>query len=185
MGNQRFGRHPRQLSLDEREANNVGLATGQSPRTTASLLGRAPSMISREVRRNGARHSVRAWRADAHAARFARRQKLEQFRRNPGLRAKIEKRLKQSWPSEQTSKRFHLEFPNDPGMKMSFGTLHRGVRSGRTRWGSPRRRIAEGLRKGRRPTLSGPSLPGIGPWAGVGRAIPCSASEANLPLMQS
>jgi len=166
LGNRRVGRSSRQLSLDEREAIGIGLATGQSLRAIARLLGRAPSTISREVLRNAARHSYRAWRADARAAGFARRPKVEKLRRNPRLHGEIEKRLKQRWSPEQISNRLRLDFPNDPGMWISHETLCRSVylprkhglgrslavylRSGRTRRRSPRRRIGEGRLKGRR-----------------------------------
>ena len=166
LGSRRVGRSSRQLSLDEREAIGIGLATGQSLRAIARHLGRAPSTISREVLRNGDRDSYRAWRADARAARSARRPKLDKLRGNGRLRAEIEKRLKQRWSPEQISNRLRLEFPNDPAMRISHETLYRGVylpkkhglgrslsaylRSGRTRRRSPRRRIGEGRLKGRR-----------------------------------
>ena len=165
LGNQRIGRRARKLSLDELEAIGIGLAMGQSLRTIARHLSRAPSTFSREVLRNGARHSYRAWRADARAASLARRPKLEKLRRNPRLRAEIEKRLKQRWSSEQNANRLRLDFPDDPGMWISHETLYRSVylprkhglgrslavylRSGRTRRRSPRRRVGEGRLKGR------------------------------------
>ena len=43
------------LSLAEREEISRGVAVGLSIRTIASQLGRAPSTISREIRRNGGR----------------------------------------------------------------------------------------------------------------------------------
>jgi len=166
LGSRRVGRSSRQLSLDEREAVGIGLATGQSPRAIARHLGRAPSTISREVLRNGDRDSYRTWRADARAARSACRPKLEKLRGNRRSRAEIEKRLKQRWSPEQISNRLRLEFPKDPAMRISHETLYCGVylpnkhglgrslsaylRSGRTRRRSPRRRIGEGQLKGRR-----------------------------------
>ena len=43
------------LSLVEREEISRGLAAGESLRTIAARLGRAPSTVSREVTRNGGR----------------------------------------------------------------------------------------------------------------------------------
>lgn len=43
------------LSDTERETLSLGLAQGQSLRTLAWVLGRAPSTVSREVARNTAR----------------------------------------------------------------------------------------------------------------------------------
>jgi DNA-binding CsgD family transcriptional regulator len=48
------------LSLSEREEISRGLSIKQSLRTIARHLGRAPSTVSREVRRNGGRALYRA-----------------------------------------------------------------------------------------------------------------------------
>lgn len=45
-------RSPRCLSLSEREEISRGLASGDSIRSVAERLGRAPSSVSREIRRN-------------------------------------------------------------------------------------------------------------------------------------
>ena len=46
-------RSPRALSVDEREEISRGLVAGESLRSIAGRLGRAPSTISREIARNG------------------------------------------------------------------------------------------------------------------------------------
>ncbi len=53
-------RAPRVLRTGEREEISRGLAAGQSLRSLAGQLGRAPSTISREVRRHGGRRAYRA-----------------------------------------------------------------------------------------------------------------------------
>ena len=53
-------RSPRALSLAEREEISRGLVAAQSLRVIAARLGRAPSTISREIRRNGGREIGRA-----------------------------------------------------------------------------------------------------------------------------
>src|SRR5713226_2869589 len=55
------------LSLAEREEISRGLGSGSSCRAIARGLGRAPSSISREVRRAGGGRGYRAWSADAAA----------------------------------------------------------------------------------------------------------------------
>ena len=52
------------LSMAEREEISRGLAAGESLRTVAARLGRAPSTISREVAGNGGRCQYRALAAD-------------------------------------------------------------------------------------------------------------------------
>src|SRR5580698_2919325 len=55
------------LRLDEREEVSRGLAAGRSIRQIAYGLGRAPSTVSREIRRNGGSQGYRANRADQRA----------------------------------------------------------------------------------------------------------------------
>ena len=55
------------LTLCEREGISRGVLTGRSLRSIATSLGRAPSTISREIRRNGGRRGYRAIPADQAA----------------------------------------------------------------------------------------------------------------------
>src|SRR6476619_2824876 len=60
-------RCPIALTLAEREEISRSVAEGQSIRSTAARLGRAPSTVSREIRRNGGQGSYRATEADRAA----------------------------------------------------------------------------------------------------------------------
>jgi IS30 family transposase len=53
------------LTLAEREEISRSMVAGRSIRSLASRLGRAPSTISREIRRNGGAQGYRANQADA------------------------------------------------------------------------------------------------------------------------
>src|SRR6476619_7310398 len=53
------------LSLGEREGISRALVTGESVRSIAARLGRAPSTVSRELKRNGGQESYRATVADS------------------------------------------------------------------------------------------------------------------------
>lgn len=55
------------LRLEEREEISRGIAVGRSLRLIAQVLGRAPSTVSREIRRNGGSQAYRANRADRSA----------------------------------------------------------------------------------------------------------------------
>ena len=55
------------LRLEEREEISRGIAVGRSIRQIAQGLGRAPSTVSREIRRNGGSQAYRANRADWRA----------------------------------------------------------------------------------------------------------------------
>src|SRR6202045_3552259 len=63
------------LRLEEREEISRGIAVGRSIRQIAQGLGRAPSTVSREIRRNGGRQAYRANRADWRAWERASRPK--------------------------------------------------------------------------------------------------------------
>ncbi len=68
-------RSSRALSLAEREEVSRGIAAGLSLRAMAAQLGRAPSTVSREIRRNGGRRRYRANQADDAAWERAKRSK--------------------------------------------------------------------------------------------------------------
>ena len=68
-------RSVRSLSLSEREEISRGLVAGRSARSIAAQLGRAPSTISREIRRNRGRRYYRAQHADEAAWDQAKRPK--------------------------------------------------------------------------------------------------------------
>ena len=63
------------LRLEEREEISRGIAAGQSIRQIAHGLGRAPSTVSREIRRTGGSQRYRANRADRSAWERALRPK--------------------------------------------------------------------------------------------------------------
>ena len=77
-------RAARVLQTHEREELSRGVAQGESLRSVARRLGRAPSTISREIRRHGGTIAYRASTAEAAAWQRARRPKrcrLAQHRR--------------------------------------------------------------------------------------------------------
>ena len=55
------------LRLEEREEISRGIAAGRPIRRIAQGLGRSPSTVSREIRRNGGRSAYRASEADTLA----------------------------------------------------------------------------------------------------------------------
>jgi IS30 family transposase len=87
----------RYLSFAEREQLALLRAQGHNVREAARLLGRAPSTISRELRRNAATRSgaldYRASTAQWHADRAARRPKPSTLATHVQLRHYVEERL--------------------------------------------------------------------------------------------
>src|SRR6059058_3249656 len=87
----------RYLVVAEREEIALGRAQGEGIREIARRLGRAPSTISREVRRNAATRSgglaYRASTAQWHAERAAQRPKRAKLATTAALRTYVQERL--------------------------------------------------------------------------------------------
>lgn len=94
-------RHPRQLSWAEREEISRGLSADRSLRSIAQTLGRAPSTVSREVRRNGGRGAYRAHAADARAWEQTKRPKPCKLATHGRLRRVVASKLRLQWSPEQ------------------------------------------------------------------------------------
>lgn len=120
-------RSMRCLSLKEREDISRGLAAGETIRAIATLLGRAPSTISREVCRNGGPECYRASRADSMAWKRARRPKACRLALSEPLRQVVAAKLMQEWSPEQIAHWLKLEFPRDDDMHLSAETIYRSL----------------------------------------------------------
>ena len=87
----------RYLSFSEREEIALLRAGRLGVREVARRLGRAPSTISRELRRNAATRAgaldYRATTAQWHAERAARRPKVAKLVTKPALRSYVQERL--------------------------------------------------------------------------------------------
>ena len=112
------------LSLAEREEISRGLARGQTVTAIARQLRRAPSTVSREVRRNSLPAGYRAVRADRMAEARTRRPRSPKLARDRDLRAIVEEWLKHRWSPEQISRRLEIDFPDDPSMRVSHETIY-------------------------------------------------------------
>jgi transposase, IS30 family len=117
-------RSPLRLSLCEREEISRGLAGGESFRSIAARLGRAPSTISREVATNGGRRRYRALPADRAALRRMRRPKPAKLATCARLRMVVEAQLREHWSPQQISGWLVSEFPHDPEMRVSHETIY-------------------------------------------------------------
>jgi IS30 family transposase len=136
------------LSASEREEIRSGLDGGESFRTIARRLARAPSTISREVDLNGGRRDYRGWRAHRRASDQARRPKVAKLAGCPRLRAQVETWLEEElWSPAQISAQLRIEFPDDPMMRVSPETIYQSLYvQGR---GALRKDLAACLRTGR------------------------------------
>jgi IS30 family transposase len=120
-------RSPLRLSLIEREEIRAGLAAGESFRVIARRLGRAASTVSREVGGVRGRSGYRATRADDRACEAARRPKLAKLARNPRLRRVVVGLLERRFSPQQICARLRLDYPDDPGMRISAETIYQSL----------------------------------------------------------
>ena len=112
------------LTLPEREAISRGLASGTSVRQISRQLRRAPSTVSREVRRHGGRRRYRAATADAAAWARGRRPKRCRLARHPALRDTVATKLAHTWSPQQIAGWLRQAYPDDPTMHVSHETIY-------------------------------------------------------------
>jgi IS30 family transposase len=115
------------LRLEEREEISRGIAVGRSLRQIAQGLGRAPSTVSRETRRNGGSHAYRANRADRSAWERALRPKPCRLALHRELRWRVAQKLALQWSPEQISGWLKQEFPTDQDMQISHEAIYRSL----------------------------------------------------------
>lgn len=115
------------LTMADREAVSRGLAAGLSMRAIARDLGRAPSTISREIRRNQGISRYRAVDAEDKAWQRARRPKCCLLATQPRLCETVASKLHLNWSPEQISGWLKREFPDDADMRVSHETIYRSL----------------------------------------------------------
>ena len=120
-------RAARQLRALEREEISRGLASAASLRQIARRLGRAPSTVSREVRRHGARATYRAGEAEARAWAQARRPKRCKLSVNRRLCRLVAGRLSLNWSPQQIAGWLKRRYPKRSGMQVSHETIYRSL----------------------------------------------------------
>src|SRR5215472_19353696 len=115
------------LRLEEREEISRGIAACWSIRHIAREIGRSPSTISREIRRNGCRLAYRASRADRRAWDQALRPKPCRLALHRELRWRVAQKLALQWSPEQISGWLKQEFPTDQDMQISHEAIYRSL----------------------------------------------------------
>ena len=158
------------LSIREREEILAAMERGESIREIARVLGRAPSTVLREIRRNVRSHQKYRSRAVYEKRRASGRPRTRPLRyspsfaqaraddlasrRSPGklvrverLREWVQDRLEDEHSPEQIAATLKSEFPDDPEMRVSHETIYKALYvQGR---GGLRRDLHQRLRTGR------------------------------------
>lgn len=121
------GRSRWALSLDDREEISRGLVCGASLRSIARKLGRAPSTISRELKRNGGDRMYRAAAADKRAWKCALRPKPCKLARHEELRQLVAAKLQDNWSPQQIAGWLKHAYPDDEAHQVSHETIYRSL----------------------------------------------------------
>jgi IS30 family transposase len=115
------------LTLAEREEISRAMVAGQSIRSIAAALGRAPSTVSREVRRNGGLESYRATQADQRAWDRARRPKPCKLVTNRKLADIVAGKLQFQWSPEQIAGWLKQAHTGNEDFHVSHETIYRSL----------------------------------------------------------
>jgi IS30 family transposase len=160
----------RNLYLAEREHIAQSLGADKSIRQIAKELGRHPSTVLRELRKNMHHQQYRRrsgtgfparppWNYSPHQAQLradknASRPKQAKLAANPRLREQVQDRLEHKYSPEQIARRLVIDFPDDAEMRVSHETIYQSLyvqgRGALTRELTRHLRTGRALRKPRR-----------------------------------
>lgn len=130
----------RYLSQDERIAIADLRLSGLSVRAIGEKLGRAPSTISRELRRNAvAGRGYRPFDAYRRATARRARQHRRRLDTNEQLGGVVAELLGQRWSPQQISRHLRQRFPDDPAMRLSHESIYQAVYQPNSRFLRPSR----------------------------------------------
>ena len=115
------------LTLSEREEISRGIAAQASIRSMTALLGRSPSTVSREIRRNGGYDQYRAALADDRAWDRGRRPKRCKLAMSPRLRRAVARKLRLNWSPEQIAGWLKRAHRGDESYHVSHETIYRSL----------------------------------------------------------
>ena len=116
-----------QLTLAQREEISRGISAALSARRIAARIGKDPSTVSREIKRNGGRCAYRAAPAEAATWRRARRPKRCLLQAHPRLCRYVARGLCRQWSPEQIAQRLEQHYPDNHSMRVSHETIYRSL----------------------------------------------------------
>jgi IS30 family transposase len=172
------------LTLSEREEISRGIAAGESMRSVAVSLGRAPSTVCREIARNGGQRRYRASQAEGAAWERARRAKRCKLVQNRALARLVASKLRQLWSPEQIAGWLKGRYPSDERWQVSHETIYRSLfiqargALKKELLGHLRRKRA--MRRSRHKTLKGEGLGQITDTVSI-RERPASVEDRAVP----
>jgi transposase, IS30 family len=121
---------PRFLSQQERIEIADLHREGVGVREIARRIGRSPSTISRELKRNrteGRRPGYRPFEAHRRACSRRARPRARRIQTNHGLGKIVAELLEQRWSPQQISRQLRKRFPEHPPMWLSHESIYQAV----------------------------------------------------------
>jgi IS30 family transposase len=172
------------LTAAEREEISRGLVTGRSIRSIAAKLGRAPSTVSREIRRNGGHQRYRASQADQAAWDRAKRPKTCKLAESPVLARIVAKKLQLEWSPQQIAGWLKHTYPDDEYSQVSHETIYKTLfiqaRGALKKELLQHLRRTRAMRRSRHHSLKGEGLGKITDAVSI-RERPASAEDRAVP----
>ena len=117
------------FTLDERIFLQDSKKQGLSIRRIADLLGRSPSSVSRELKRNRSRNGYHAKKADSLARSRRCNASVKVLKAGSPEYEYVIDKLTVYWPPEAICGRWEIDFPNHK--KIHFSTIYRHIKQGR------------------------------------------------------
>jgi IS30 family transposase len=113
------------LSPVERKELSREIATQSSMRTISGLLGRSPSTISHEIKRNGGYAHYLAVQAEQTAWKRAERPKRCKLVSNKQLSQIVANKLRRQWSPQQVAGWLKRAYPGDEDYQVLHETIYR------------------------------------------------------------
>lgn len=119
----------KRLGNKERESISRGLAQKKSIREIAKEIGRSPSTVSREIKRNSGKTGYRAFSASRRAITTAgsRRKGKSKVAKQSVLRQYVLEKLKEEWSPQEISERLKKGYSWDMTMQISHEAIYQYI----------------------------------------------------------
>ena len=146
---------PSHLTVEERDSIAQLRHQGADQKEIARAVGRCPSTISRELRRNRTGDVYHAAQAQRESERRRRERPLLRKMDDPQINEAVRSGLAQEWAPEQIAGRMEQQHPDDPDRRVSPQTIYTWIKHDehREHWESSLRR------RGKRPCRRNNAVP--------------------------
>jgi len=119
----------KRLGNEERERISRGLAQKRSLREIARGIGRSPSTVAREVKRNSGKTGYRAFSASRRAktAAASRRKGRNKIAKQEALGRYVLEKIEQEWSPQEISERLKMEYSWNMAMQISHEAIYQYI----------------------------------------------------------